>query len=284
MDEIPLTLGPEQNLVGVLTPPLGPRRRLAVLLLNAGVVHRIGPHRNNVKLARHLAQQGYTAVRFDNSGVGDSRLPLDAAPFRQQAVHDIQLVMDYLEREHGLKTCALYGICAGAANAYAAALADRRVTGVFMVDGYSYLTRKSQLIQFLARVRTVTPARVPAIIMRRVRSVLAALLGRADSANAEGVADQSSSQPTHAQFAADIQSLVDRGVHVALLFSGSIFERYTYAAQLRDGFKGHPFVEQVTCHQVPEIDHLVTPLPAQRRLLELVGHWVSQNPHAQSGE
>jgi hypothetical protein len=178
----------------------------------------------------------------------------------------------------------LYGICAGAANAYAAALADRRVTGVFMVDGYSYLTRKSQLIQFLARVRTVTPARVPAIIMRRVRSVLAALLGRADSANAEGVADQSSSQPTHAQFAADIQSLVDRGVHVALLFSGSIFERYTYAAQLRDGFKGHPFVEQVTCHQVPEIDHLVTPLPAQRRLLELVGHWVSQNPHAQSGE
>jgi pimeloyl-ACP methyl ester carboxylesterase len=284
MNEVPLTLGPEQNLVGVLTPPIGPRRRLAILLLNAGVVHRIGPHRNNVKLARHLAQQGYTAVRFDNSGVGDSRLPLDAAPFRQQAVRDIQLVMDYLEREHGLTTCALYGICAGAANAYAAALADRRVTGVFMVDGYSYLTRKSHLIQFFARVRAVTLARVPLIIMRRVQNVLSALLGRADFADAEGMADQSSSEPTRAQFAADIQSLVDRGVRVALLFSGSIFERYTYAAQLRDGFRGHPFLERVTCHQVPEIDHLVTPLPAQRRLLELVDDWISQNAHAQPGE
>jgi dienelactone hydrolase len=284
MIEVPLTLGPEQNLVGVLTPPIGPRKRLAVLLLSAGVVHRIGPHRNSVKLARHLAQQGYTAVRFDNSGVGDSRLPLDAAPFRQQAVRDIQLVMDYLEREHDLRACALYGICAGAANAYAAALTDRRVTGVFLVDGYSYLTRKSHLIQLVARVRAVTLARVPAIVMRRVRSVLSILLGRADSAAAKGMADQSSSEPTHAQFAADIQSLVDRGVRVALLFSGSIFDRYTYAAQLRDGFKGHPFVEQVTCHQVPEIDHLVTPLPAQRRLLELVDDWVSQIPHAQPCE
>jgi hypothetical protein len=158
------------------------------------------------------------------------------------------------------------------------------VTGIFLVDGYSYLTRKSHLIQFVARVRAVTLARVPAIIGRRVRNGLSTMLGRANFAEAEGMADQSSSQPTQAQFAADIQCLVDRGVRVAFLFSGSIFEKYTYAAQLRDGFRGHRFVEQVICHHMPEIDHLVTPLPAQRRLLELVDDWMAGNPHSQLGE
>jgi dienelactone hydrolase len=282
MNEIALSLGPGQNLVAVLTMPVGPRRPLALLLLNAGVVHRVGPHRSSVKVARHLADQGYTAVRFDISGVGDSRPPRDAAPYRQQAVRDIQLVMDYLEREQGVKAFALYGICAGAINGYATALADHRVAGVFMADGYAYPTLKSRLIQFAARVRALTPARVPAILGKRVRRGLSMLSARPKGQGATTAPVQPSRAPTREQFAADIQSMVDRGVRVAMLFSGSIFADYSYAAQLRDGFRGHRFVEHVICHHAPDIDHLVTPLLAQRRLLELVHDWMSQIPHGQA--
>jgi pimeloyl-ACP methyl ester carboxylesterase len=245
------------------------------------VVHRIGPHRNNVKLARHLAQQGYTAVRFDISGVGDSRPPRDAAPIRQQAVRDIQAVMDYVQRDHGLKAFALYGICSGAWNGYATALADDRVRGVFMVDGYTYPTLKRHLIQFAARVRALSPGRVPAAVLRRARRVMSTLLRRTNPQDSVPPPAAPSFKPTREQFAADMGALVDRGVRVAMLFTGSIFETYSYAAQLRDGFRGHGFVQQVTCHHTPEIDHLVTPLSAQRRLLELVTDWVAQNPDAQ---
>jgi hypothetical protein len=154
------------------------------------------------------------------------------------------------------------------------------VTGIFMVDGQTYPTPKSHLIQFAARVRAVTPAKVPAILARRARSALPKLLRWLKSALAQRLDQQPPSEPTRQQFATGVQALVDRGVRVALLFSGSVFERYTYAGQLRDGFRGHRFIEQVICHHAPDLDHLMTPLSAQRRLLELVDDWMAQNPHS----
>lgn len=276
MKEIALHLGPDENLVGVLTLPEGTRRPVAALLLNAGVVHRIGPHRTNLKIARHLARQGYTAIRFDISGVGDSRPPRDAAPFRQQAVRDIQTVMDYLQRKHGLNEFALYGICAGAMNAYATALIDIRVVGVFMIDGYAYPTFKSHLVQYAARIRAHAPARLPILLARRTGRLLLSLLRRPAGAKQEQPAPTPSSAPTRAQFATAIQSMVDRGVQIAMIFSGSVFSAYSYATQLHDGFRRHRFIERVIYHHAPEIDHLVTPLQAQRRVLELVDDWITQ--------
>ena len=48
MKEVALTLGPDQNLIGVLSVPGDKPRPVGMILLNAGVVHRIGPHRTSV--------------------------------------------------------------------------------------------------------------------------------------------------------------------------------------------------------------------------------------------
>ncbi len=55
MDDIPLQFGPDDRMLGIWTPAQGDPAPVACLLFNAGVIHRIGPHRINVKAARALA-------------------------------------------------------------------------------------------------------------------------------------------------------------------------------------------------------------------------------------
>lgn len=274
MNETALRLGPDQNLVAILTPAEVQPRPVAVLLLNAGVIHRIGPHRTSVKLARRLAADGHTCVRFDVSGVGDSRPPRDAAEFRVQAVNDVRAVMDHLEREYGFHSFALFGICAGAVNAYATALVDPRVTGAFMVDGYLFTNWKTHLHRALALWRAYGAAELLAKVMR----VLARPLSkRATSADRNGEdSSPSTHHPTRDEFAADLQSMTDRGVRVALMCTGSFLEKHSYVGQWRDTFRGHGFVDKVQDLFAPDIDHTMTTLAAQHRLLDLVAHWAQQ--------
>ncbi len=79
--------GESRNLVGVITQPGdGPAPDFAFVLLNAGVIHHVGPNRINVKLARRLADSGFTVMRFDLSGIGDSRASQSTLSFEAQAV------------------------------------------------------------------------------------------------------------------------------------------------------------------------------------------------------
>ena len=57
MSEEIITFGKTRALVGILHKPVGPAPRAdlpAVLLLNAGLLHRVGPNRLYVKIARQL--------------------------------------------------------------------------------------------------------------------------------------------------------------------------------------------------------------------------------------
>src|SRR5689334_9669091 len=104
---------------------------ICCLLINSGIVHRIGPHRLNVLIARALAAKSLPSLRFDLSGLGDSRPASSSASYGDQAVADIRAAMDFVERERGSpQRFVIFGICSGAVNAYHAALADSRLVGV----------------------------------------------------------------------------------------------------------------------------------------------------------
>ena len=273
MKELAVNLGADGNLVAVVTLPSEAKKPIGLLLLNAGVVHRVGPYRTSVKLARRMAARGYTTVRFDLAGIGDSRSPPRALPFREQAIRDVQTVMDYLERAHHLRAFAVYGICGGAVNAYWAALGDERIAAIFMMDGYAYPTLKSLALQFTRRVKTLSLRRVPAILRRELSRLLPS---RYRQTAPEDLADVRLSPPPRREFAAGVQWMVDRGVRVTFLYSGSVYrDYYSYALQLRDAFRRYRFPQQVSCHYVPAIDHLVTALESQRTLFSLVDEWIS---------
>jgi alpha-beta hydrolase superfamily lysophospholipase len=269
MNESVFQLGPEQNLVGVWSDPTGAARPLAVLMLNAGVIYRIGAHRTSVKLARHLAAVGFRCARFDLCGVGDSRAPRGASDFRTQAVLDIQAVMDGFEARHGPHAFALVGICSGAAHAQATALGDSRVRGVFLIDGFVYPTVKGRL-HFLRRMQLVYGWR--AFAARFLRHGWTRLRARGQTPD-EGLAE-AGPQRTRDEYAQDMRTLMQRQVRVAVLFTGSYLEVYGYARQLQDSFAGEPWVDRVECLFEPEIDHTLTLKAGQQVLLSRVAPWV----------
>ena len=75
MREKAVRFGKTKSLVGVVTEASNGAGRdggPAVIMLNSGILHHVGACRLHVKLARALAPVGYTVMRFDHSGIGDS--------------------------------------------------------------------------------------------------------------------------------------------------------------------------------------------------------------------
>jgi pimeloyl-ACP methyl ester carboxylesterase len=122
--------------MGVLTEPDPPPEdsRPAVVLSNAGTIHRIGPNRVYVKLARSLARQGFRVLRFDLSGIGDSLPRPDHMPAEQFTIDDVIQAMDYLSATYGSQHFMLMGHCAGAYHSFRTAAQDQRVSGVVMIN------------------------------------------------------------------------------------------------------------------------------------------------------
>lgn len=275
MTESPQQFGPDGTLVGVLTQPdhttVGPR--LAFLLFNAGVIPRIGPHRMNVKLARALAAQGVAVLRFDLSGQGDSRNAPSGSSFFEQSVRDLQAAMDHLQSTLGIGRFALIGICSGASSAYWTGAADRRVAAIMMVDGYWYRTRWTTWVRDWKRFRAASLGAAWTALRRRVRLGAVRQLARRELQAGVFNAD---SNPPRNEFSAVMHALVERGAAVAVVYSGSVIDYYSYAAQFRHGFAGEPWLTRVQCLYRPDIDHTFLSLASQRRMIDLVIDWLPE--------
>lgn len=262
-------LGADERVVGIVTLPAAPRQNMpAFLLMNAGVVHRIGPHRINVKLARQLASDGIASLRIDLSGLGDSPASNEPQHGGQQALRDLRLGMAYLEQTQGVRRFVVFGICSGAVNGYRLALDDDRVSGLFMLDGYMFATWKTHLRRRLARLHAL-PWR--ALVRKPLKWLRPAPppdgLGEDDN-------DSHLGHPTRAQFRDAMNTLVRRGTQIYLVFTGSFLEYYNYDAQLGDTFGGSYFYERVHHRYMPDVDHTVTSLSAQRQVLQSVHEWL----------
>jgi len=130
--------GSAGSLVGIVTsPPTGSngREMPAVVIMNAGIIHHVGPSRVHVRLARRLAAAGCIVARFDHSAVGDSPPRRDGLTWEESSLLEVREVMDALARDRGVERFVLMGICSGAVTAFKAAGVDDRIAGVVMING-----------------------------------------------------------------------------------------------------------------------------------------------------
>ena len=261
------------ELVGIMTLPehMAPGTP-ACLLLNTGVMNRIGPHRLNVKIARAIAAVGVPSLRMDLSGLGDSLA--SKAPLRadEQAVLDLQAAMDHLQQTLGIDRFVVFGLCSGAINGYRLALADPRVTGLMMFDGYVFPTFKTGLLRRWIRLRRMSwPER-----LRKVRDRLLFRARRPAQRRPEGdgLPDVQFQAPSRAQFAQSMETLIRRGAAVFLFYSGSYAGGHNYRGQLRDAFGNAMFLDHARYDFMADVDHTLTPLETQRRVIAIFRDWV----------
>jgi alpha-beta hydrolase superfamily lysophospholipase len=136
--------GKKEQLFGILTSPneKSPRpEQTAVIIVNAGVGTRIGPHRLYVQMARALGALGFSVFRTDLSGTGDSLVENpeeESDPYPKLAVSDISDAITFLQDQHSIKRFVVAGICSGADVAFRAAVQDLRITGAVIINPRSF--------------------------------------------------------------------------------------------------------------------------------------------------
>lgn len=294
-----LLCGESRGLVGILCEPgrgSNPARP-AVVLLNAGVISRIGPARFNVELARRLAGQGFTSLRLDLSGLGDSQTRGGNLAHVQRAVADIRDAVEELS-ERGHRQVVLIGICSGALNAHAAAVALPEVCGAALLDGYTYPTVGFYLRHYgpklLAPKRYLGFARRKGLaILGKVRSrlaatPLAALAERLPEAPATRVTVERERDnrvqeyaddhfPPKEQIEGELAGLLERRVQLLYCYSGGWSEYCNYRGQLEDTFGHLGFRGLVDVRRFPEADHTYTLLVDRQRITDALVSWLEEH-------
>jgi pimeloyl-ACP methyl ester carboxylesterase len=117
-----------ETLYGVLHEPERPNG-IAVVFLHGWPGNRIGPHRMFVTFARRLETLGFTCLRLDFRGRGDSEGSTQAASIRGMIV-DVSKAADFMLSRPGLARLYLLGICSGGKVAVGAAAQDPRIRGL----------------------------------------------------------------------------------------------------------------------------------------------------------
>jgi alpha/beta superfamily hydrolase len=269
MTETAIQFGAAQSLVGVLTRPdecRSPARAPAVILLNAGSIHRVGPNRIHVQLARSLAARGFCALRFDFSGIGDSASRTDNLPLEASTVGETRQAMDYLEAAQEVHTFVLAGICSGADVAVKTACRDRRVVGVVAINGTLMDAVQSDFLreQIESGVRRRYYRKHPF----HLRTLAGFLLHEARRPPRRrplaGPVDLSS----------DCRLLLARGVRLFLIYSEGSAAWDAFYLTLAAGLKPWRASARLRIRQVEDVDHVFTPLWSQKLLVDLVVQWM----------
>jgi dienelactone hydrolase len=266
------TFGPGENMVGVLTQPDVPTKAPPLIVFNAGFIHHVGPGRLSVEIARRAAEVGITTFRFDLSGLGDSAPRVPAADPITDGLADAKAAMDHLSATLGAEKFVVFGLCSGARYVYHVMLAEPRVVGAAMLDGYAYPTVKSRALE--VRERLQAPRALLAGAVRRAQRVISGerLVKRQSAFDREGFFPEDVSRD---RMAMGLRTLLDRGVAMLNIYSGE-WKEYRYEGQLRDAFPDVPFAGKLTERFIETADHTYFTPQERATMLDILTGWLRQ--------
>lgn len=269
-------LGPGRSLVGIVTEQGTPGGRPglpAIVLLNAGIIHRIGPGRMSVLLARHLAALGHVVLRFDLSGVGDSRPRADGLAPVEGALADIREAIDWLAQARQVERVVLVGLCSGADHALLYAGRDPRVVGLVLLDPSTPRTRLYYVRHYGPRLlRPKSWYNLFAGRNARVRRLAASLSGEEGEAVPSGPNLQS--PQVRAILESAYRDALALGTHFLVALTSGAEDRHNYRDQVRDAFARVPFGDRLRTEYLRGVDHTFSTEAQRARLFRLVTEWV----------
>lgn len=270
-----------QPTVGILSLPMAQRPTLGLLVVVGGPQYRVGSHRQFVLLARHVAAQGFAAMRFDCRGMGDS---WDAQRSFEDIEDDIAAAVDTFFREvPSLKQVILWGLCDGASAACLYAPRDPRISGLILVNPWvrtpagasATMLKHYYLKRVLSRAfwLKLVSGRVSAgASMRAFGNTLRQYLGRRRQA-ALPSADADRSTPLPERMARRLRA---SGLPVAIALSGDdrVAREFEELAMPTPAWRTALAQQLVGLEHIAEADHTLSTPATQARMQMLTTGWM----------
>lgn len=289
--EAPAMLGEAHRLRGIFCRPLsGHKPRKAVVFVNAGAIYHVGWARMHVEMARDLARSGIASLRFDLAGIGDSDAPAGSTPPLYGALSaDVGAAIDWLEA-HNIRDLTVFGTCSGAYQAFHAAIVDRRIARIALVNQLCFIWGPAYALQLEAWRRTKATetaarqdARDSAIAALSARGLLARVippakrivkfaLRHATTLFVQGDVLWSGKNLVERWF----EELSRRGTKVLLVYGDN--DPGLYELERYMGPDGHraTALPGVTKQLIENTDHTFTPSEARRRLRDTLYAFVTE--------
>jgi len=270
-----MLLGPRKSMVGVLTQPVGEAAdpsRPVVVILNSGIIHRVGPNRMTVTLARALVARGFATLRFDLSGLGDSDPRTDGLPPFEASMADIREALDSLQAARGEIRVILAGLCSGADQSVMYAGGDPRVVGLVLLDPRIPRTRR----YFINHYRTrFVRARSWLNFLAGRHVVWRRLLSRTRLAAGEPSESDPVDTPEVRAFLGNAYAAaIAAGVRIYAACTPDRESRINYREQLIEAFPQVPFGDQLRLEYFENADHTFSAGAERAVLVAQITDWV----------
>lgn len=277
-----LLIGPRQQLVAVVTEPSPPApgsKQPLVVILNSGIIHRVGPNRLGVLLAREVASQGFAALRFDLSGIGDSEPRTDGMAPLDAALLDVREALDWAQERLGADRFVLVGLCSGADHAVIYSGSDPRVVGAVIMDPSIPPTLRFRVRRVLRRLTSLD-------LWRRVFTGEAGAWQRMRASSWRGAGRDSRPRRGPDLASAEVRVYLESAYRRALsdsrallvLLSDGMPAQHNYAGQLRDALPGVDFGACCSVEHFHGADHTFSDESQRDRLLTRIGQWLHGAP------
>jgi pimeloyl-ACP methyl ester carboxylesterase len=273
LTEEPLQFGQGGRMFGILTLPSMPPRNAQELpvfvFLSAGLLHRVGPFRLHVRLVRDLAQMGFSSLRVDLAGTGDS--PRRPGLTNQQSVAaDFEEIVGVLGSRLDRLRLVLAGLCSGADNAMRLTANDPRVVGMVLLDPICFPDHGFRARAVVVSVgKYSNPARHIVWLKRRFKALTTPLGERDEAVDPMTLRDV----PTREQLRAAFESIREREGRVLSVFTSAALPYYNQTGQLGRslGVEGY----QQFCTELfwPQADHTYKLELHRRRLMGEIKTW-----------
>lgn len=285
MREEVLLFGKKSSLVGIMTyPPETERvnKLPVIMLLNAGLLHRVGPNRLYVKMARNLATLGFMVLRYDFSGIGDSPVRSDNLPFLERWVNELLEAMDYLQVTRGIDRFISMGLCGGAYVSFKTACFDSRIVGVALFNSQDHLhddSNEKLSSGIRNRILALQNWRISFSSSFNAKKWLKVVTGKVDYlAIARNQLRNLFTRKKRIvsgakKGVADMHLLAGRGVHVLHVYSEGDEGLDYFHLMLGDNIREWIACGRLKVEIIPGANHTFTLLCNQEHLLKVVRNW-----------
>jgi dienelactone hydrolase len=275
ISEQAVLLGDRKSLVGIHTRPAAAVRGdlPAIVILNTGIIHRVGHHRMFVTMSRALANVGYAVLRFDFSGIGDSDPRQDGLSPLDACMAEIRVALDWLESDRHASRIILIGLCSGADHAVLYSHTDDRVIGLVLLDPSIPTTRRYYADFITAR-------------LTRLRSWVRVVTGRSRAARIWAARALDALQPrgrsrhlvsqdftSRAAIEAQYQKVMDSDIRILAVLTGET-TRQTYPEQMLDALSNVTFGDRLKLEFFPDSDHTFIREADRSKLIRLTVQWI----------